>query len=445
MQEGSEAFPERLNRLWKKAGIEPEKWVYHSAWIYKFGKAIAPKSLREADLKSVEGFYQKMAVEGRQRWQVEQADMALREMYQAFYPSKWCQEWKPAWPEEVMTGSPLNRAEIPVVEEVRSDEGDLPSRYESFLNEARRAIRFRHLSYRTEQSYLDWLRRFLLFARPSDRGELSGEDARAFLSFLAMKRKVSASTQNQAFNALLFVFKEVLKKEFGSLQGVKRAEERKKLPVVLDRAEVRALLGQIEDGTEKLMAELLYGSGLRLLECMRLRLQDLDLKKGIITLRRGKGNKDRIVPLPESLKERLRDQMEEVLKIHQEDLKEGLGETVLPDGMERKFQGYSKEPGWQFLFPSKQVAKDPRSGKLRRHHIHEVVLQRVVKDAGKRAGLMKTVTPHVLRHSFATHLLESGADIRTVQELLGHADVSTTMIYTHVLNRPGIAVRSPLD
>ncbi|NJK90382.1 MAG: integron integrase [Blastochloris sp.] len=348
-----------------------------------------------------------------------------------------------------MTQRPLNRPDLVLDESVwagRSDAGELPERYFPFLEEIKKAVRSRQYSYRTEQTYVEWAKRFLIFAQPQNRESLSGEDGKAFLSYLAIKRKISSATQNQAFNALLFVFKEVLRKEFGLLEGVQRAQQRRKVPVVLTKAEVRALLaGMEEGGVLKLMVELLYGSGMRLLECVRLRLKDVDLERGVLTIRQGKGGKDRVAPLPRSVTDKVRDQIAKVLTLHQQDLAQGLGETVLPDGMERKFGGYSKEPGWQFLFPSKQVAEDPRSGKLRRHHVHEVYLQRTVKQAARKAGLLKTVTPHTLRHSFATHLLESGADIRTVQELLGHADVSTTMIYTHVLNRPGLVVGSPLD
>ncbi|MBE2181604.1 MAG: integron integrase [Chthoniobacterales bacterium] len=347
-----------------------------------------------------------------------------------------------------MTGSPLNRAPVTGEDpawEGRTDDGELPERFGPFLDEVRRRIRTRHLSYRTEQTYLQWTRRFLVFARPESRDALENEHVRSYLGYLAVKRGVAASTQNQAFNAVLFVFREVLGKEFGSLEGVQRAPERRRMPVVLTRDEVRRLLAAIEEGPGKLMVELLYGSGLRVQECLRLRLRDVDFDRAQIVVRQGKGGKDRVAPLPVAAAEKLRVQIERVLKLHGEDLARGLGETVLPDGVEKKYAGYASEPGWQFLFPSAQVAEDPRSGKLRRHHLHENSLQKIVKKAAARAGLLKTVTPHTLRHSFATHLLEGGADIRTVQELLGHADVSTTMIYTHVLNRPGVAVRSPLD
>jgi integron integrase len=448
VKNGGEGFAERLNRIWEETGIGPEKWGYWSAWVMKFGKFMAPKPFYQAGREDVEAFYRSLADEGRQAWQVEQADAALKEVYQRLYPAAWAKPWEVTWPERAMTDRPMNRPEIAWDAgkwEGRTDEGELPERYEPFLGEIRAKVRTRQYSYRTEQTYVDWARRFLLFARPESRESLSAEDASAYLSYLAVKRKVASSTQNQAFNALLFLFKEVLGKEFGPMQGVRRAEQRRKVPVVLSRPEVRALLEAIEEGTGRLMVELLYGAGLRLLECVRLRLQDIDLERAAVTVRQGKGGKDRMAPLPVLIAGKVRDQIAQVLEIHRKDLEQGMGETVLPDGIEKKYGGYSKEPGWQFLFPSKQVAEDPRSGKLRRHHVNEAYLQRQVREAARKAGLLKTVTPHTLRHSFATHLLEGGADIRTVQELLGHADVSTTMIYTHVLNRPGIAVRSPLD
>lgn len=441
-------FAERLNELWTTAKIEPSKWGYCTAWVLKFGKFLTPRSFYQATLPDVEGFYGVLLQESRSRWQVEQADEALKLVFQNLYPMEWAKEWKPVWPEGAMTGRPLNRPALKLEDPAwagRSDVGELPERYLPFLEEVKGRVRAMQYSYRTEQTYVDWVRRFLVFAQPANREGVGSEAARAFLSYLAVKRGVAAATQNQAFNALLFLFKEVLRKEFGLLEGVQRAQQRRRVPVVLTRTEVKALLGTLEEGSGKLMVELLYGAGLRLLECVRLRVQDMDLERGVVTVRLGKGGKDRVAPLPASISGKVREQIVRVLALHTEDLAQGLGETVLPDGVEKKYGSYSKNPGWQFLFPSKQVATDPRSGKLRRHHVHENHLQRRVKEAAAKAGILKTVTPHTLRHSFATHLLEGGADIRTVQELLGHADVSTTMIYTHVLNRPGLTVKSPLD
>jgi integron integrase len=442
------SFSARLNDVWAAAKLEPSTWGYCSAWVMKFGKFLTPRLFYQATLADVEAFYVVLVQEARAPWQVEQADAALMLVFQKLYPLEWASPWRPVWPEVVATERPLNRLALNLEDASwvgRSDEGDLPERYSPFLEEIRRQIRSRQYSYRTEQTYVDWAKRFLIFAQPVNRASVGTDAARAYLSYLAVKRKVAAATQNQAFNALLFVFKEVLGKEFGRLEGVQRAQQRRKMPVVLTRAEVKGLLATLEEGAGKLMVELLYGAGLRLLECVRLRVQDMDLERGVVMVRQGKGGKDRVAPLPVSITEKVRGQVERVLALHAEDVAQGLGETVLPDGVELKYGSYSKQPGWQFLFPSKQVATDPRSGKLRRHHVHENHLQRRVKEAAAKAGILKTVTPHTLRHSFATHLLEGGADIRTVQELLGHADVSTTMIYTHVLNRPGLTVKSPLD
>ncbi len=442
------SWGDRLDLVWESAGLEPAKRGYWTAWVRRFGKFIAPTKLYEATQPDVEAFYQRLASEGRARWQLEQADEALRLVFHRMYRAEWAKEWLPVWPEGAMTGSPMNRAPVSGDDPAwkgRTDDGELPERFTPFLDEVRRHIRLRHLSYRTEQTYLQWIRRFLVFARPESRDALEAEHVRGYLSYLAVRRGVAAATQNQAFNAVLFAFKEVLGREFGALEGVQRAPERRRVPVVLTRGEVRRLLAAMPEGTGKLMVELLYGSGLRVQECLRLRLRDVDLESAVVTVRQGKGGKDRVAPLPVMAAEKLRTQIARVLKLHGEDLARGLGETVLPDGVEKKYPGYAQEPGWQFLFPSAQVAADPRSGKLRRHHLHENSLQKIVKKAAAQAGLLKTVTPHTLRHSFATHLLEGGADIRTVQELLGHADVSTTMIYTHVLNRPGLVVRSPLD
>ena len=259
-----------------------------------------------------------------------------------------------------------------------------------------------------------------------------------------MRGNVAASTQNQALNALVFLYKQVLGYELGELDGFVRAKRPKRLPVVLDRVEVRGLLDRL-DGTQHLMVGLLYGTGMRLMECVRLRVQDLDFSYSQLVVRDGKGQKDRVVPLPQRLVPPLHEHLERVQALHRKDLDQGFGEVFLPDALARKWPNAPKEWGWQYVFPSGRLSVDPRSGKTRRHHLHENGLQKAVKAAAQKAEITKKVNCHCLRHSFATHLLESGYDIRTVQELLGHADVSTTMIYTHVLNRGGQGVLSPLD
>lgn len=311
------------------------------------------------------------------------------------------------------------------------------------LDQLREVLRLKHYSYRTEQSYVDWVRRFILFHNKRHPADMGAPEIRAFLAHLATEGNVSASTQNQALSALLFLYREVLHKEIDSvlLPSAKRPQ---RLPTVLTRDEVFRLLNQM-DGVHQRMAQLLYGSGLRLMECVRLRVQDIDFEYRTITVRDGKGEKDRIVPLPETVIPELRRQIERVRLLHQEDLAAGYGEVYLPYALAEKYPSAAREFIWQDLFPAPRRSIDPRSGKERRHHIDPSSLQRAVKQAAQKASLPKRVTPHTLRHSFATHLLQAGYDIRTVQELLGHKDVRTTMIYTHVLQRGGLAVRSPLD
>jgi integron integrase len=291
---------------------------------------------------------------------------------------------------------------------------------------------------------VDWIRRFILFHRKRHPVEMGAGEIEAFLTHLAIERKVSASTQNQALSALLFLYKEVLELELPWLNTMERAKKPQRLPTVLTVREVNEVLGKLE-GTIGLMVKLLYGTGMRLMECVRLRVKDVDFEMRQITVRDGKGQKDRVTMLPESLVAALQRHLSRVQGLHQEDLVAGLGEVYLPDALARKYPNAAREWGWQYVFPARSISTDPRSGKRRRHHVDEKALQRAVKKAAQEAKIPKPVTPHSLRHSFATHLLQSGYDIRTVQELLGHKDVSTTMIYTHVLNRGGKGVRSPLD
>jgi len=305
-------------------------------------------------------------------------------------------------------------------------------------------IRRRRYSIRTEQVYESWACRFILFCENRDPREVGAERIVAFLEDLAVRARVSASTQNQALNALVFLYRQVLGRPLDELGDFARAKRPKRLPVVLERAEVVRLLERL-DGTQHTMAALLYGTGMRLMECVRLRVQDVDFHYHQIVVRDGKGQKDRVVPLPKRLEQPLHAQLETARVLHQQDLEQGYGEVFLPDALARKWPNAPKEWIWQYVFPSGRLSVDPRSGKTRRHHMHENGLQKAVKTAARKAKIAKKVNCHCLRHSFATHLLLSGYDIRTVQELLGHADVSTTMIYTHVLNRGGQGVRSPFD
>ena len=305
-------------------------------------------------------------------------------------------------------------------------------------------LRIRHMQLRTEESYMGWARRFERWLHGKSVENASGDDVRKFLEYLAVEGRVAASTQRQALNALVFLYREVLQLDLGDLSGYTRARAGKRIPVVLSQQQCQALFQELS-GTYLLMAQLMYGAGLRLMELLRLRVQDVHFEQGIIVIRQGKGGKDRVSMLPESLRAALLEQRERLHTLYEQDQQEGLAGVWLPPAVENKIPTAGTQWIWQWYFPSRQLSLDPRSGVLRRHHLQDASFQNAIRKAARAANLPVRVTPHTLRHSFATHLLASGADIRTVQELLGHADVSTTMIYTHVLNRGGLAVRSPLD
>jgi len=312
------------------------------------------------------------------------------------------------------------------------------------LDQVRQAIRTRHYSYRTEEAYVGWIRRFLMFHDQRDPAEIGAVEVSRFLTALAVDRRVASSTQNQALAALLFLYKDVLDRDFGWLDAVVRAKRPRRLPVVLTRQEVHDLLATL-DGVSWIMATMLYGSGLRLMECLRLRVKDVDFGRGEVLVREGKGDKDRVTMLPSAIVSRLTAHLERVRKLHAADLASSFGRVALPDALARKYPQADREWGWQWVFPASTISADPRTGERRRHHLHESVPQRAIREARRHVGIAKPVGPHTLRHCFATHLLEAGYDIRTVQELLGHSDVRTTMIYTHVLNRGGRGVQSPAD
>ncbi len=339
---------------------------------------------------------------------------------------------------------PLHSSHSRLHENASSEHALLATQKAKLLDQVRAAIRFRHYSIRTEETYLQWVKRFLLFLEHHHSSDRKEPIVAEFLTALAVERHVSAATQNQALNAILFLYRDVLKREIGWLDNVVRAKQPRRLPVVLRKHEVKALLDALE-GVHWLMGHLLYGAGLRLLECLRLRVKDIDFSANQITVREGKGNKDRITMLPIAVKAPLAAHLAEVRALHQHDLARGFGSVYLPHALHRKYPNAPKEWGWQWVFPARQISVDPRSGEPRRHHLHEAVLQRAVRTAARQVGIIKPVGPHTLRHSFATHLLEDGYDIRTIQELPGHNDVSTTMIYTHVLNRGGKGVTSPSD
>jgi integron integrase len=312
------------------------------------------------------------------------------------------------------------------------------------LDQVRDRLRALHYSLRTEDAHVFWIRRYILFHGKRHPRELGGADAEAFLTALAVERRVSASTQNQALVAILFLYREVLQTELPRLDGITRAKRPVRLPVVLTRQEVHAVLALVS-GTEGLVLRLLYGTGMRLLEGLGLRVKDVEFARREIVIREGKGNRDRVTMLPLSLEAELRTQVDAALRVHRKDLAEGLGAVYLPEALTRKYPGAAREPGWQYVFPAERRAIDLLSDVERRNHLFEQRVQRAMKAAVHSARIHKPATPHTLRHSFATHLIEVGYDIRTVQELLGHKDVTTTQIYTHVLNRGGRGVLSPLD
>jgi integron integrase len=369
----------------------------------------------------------------------------------------------------------------------RPPEHFLPNPKLKFLDQCREVLRFKQLSHRTEETYVQWIRRFILFHRekpltrpaatlshpmgegqsgahglsrhsqvtaevtrpttgwiwrhPKDMGEV---EVRAFLTHLAARRQVGAATQNQALNALLFLYREVLGVEMDWVDGFEQAKRSRRVPVVLSQDEARGLLQRLS-GTQQLIGQVLYGTGLRLLECLRLRIKDVDFARNQITVHGGKGDKDRTTMLPDKLKLELQRHLEVVRQTWRDDVAADCGKVWLPEALRRKYPKAEQEWGWQWVFPSAELSLDPETRVRRRHHVSDAAVQNAIKLAAKRAGLVKLVTPHTLRHSFATHLLENGYDIRTVQDLLGHKDVSTTQIYTHVMQKPGIGVRSPLD
>jgi integron integrase len=312
------------------------------------------------------------------------------------------------------------------------------------LDKVRQRIRLKGYSIRTERSYAQWIKRFILFhnkRHPRDMGKMEIE---AFLSDLAVNRNVAASTQNQAFNALLFLYNQVLEMKMPDGINAMRSKKPVRVPTVMTREETSRLISSM-NGAKKLMAEIMYGCGLRVIECVRLRVKDVDFAMNQIVVRDGKGKKDRITVLPQRIRQSLQSHFSYVRRLHQKDLQDGYGRVYLPYALSRKYRNADKSWAWQYVFPAKTISVDPRSGEKRRHHIHETVIRKAIKTAAQMAGIVKPITCHTLRHSFATDLLMAGYDIRTVQDLLGHKDVSTTMVYTHVLNRGGKGVVSPLD
>jgi integron integrase len=448
----------RLAVALSENGVEPRMQSFCRGWVQRFLEYVKPKSYFQSLPDDVEGFLRHLGTEGKQNWQVKQAAESLRVFFQCVELVKWATPWperlsavvEDLGDKEWLDSSRAGRVERPPTRGASgqqsrdADVGDLPERMQGFLDEVEERLRTEHYSYRTEQTYLDWVKRFLVFTKPRRRVDLDWTQAKEYLDYLTLVRRVAASTQNQALSALQFLFGVVLQMKAGDLEGIKRAAATQRVPTVLTREEVGALLAEME-GRGKLLAQLLYGAGLRVSEGVRLRIKDVDFGQGIIIVRSGKGDKDRRAPLPQKLLEPLRAHMAEVRQRWEADICLKLPGVFLPKALAEKYKDAGKEWTWFWLFPSDSLSVDPWTKLERRHHLDPNGVQKLVRRAAERAKLTKVVTPHTLRHSFATHLLEGGADIRTVQELLGHADVSTTMIYTHVLNRPGVVARSPLD
>jgi len=388
-------------------------------------------------------------------YQFQQAVTSLNILFYDILKLDWASSFP--WDDWISSSVSLPSHHPTVIESTPSYEGkakdsqanhmisEIKSLFPDLFNRLTTIIRTRHYSIRTEQAYIAWVVRYIIFHDRTDPESLTSNDIINYLEYLVVKRDVSASTQAQALNALMFLYRHVYKMPMEDIGDFVRAKKPRRLPVVLSITEVKLLLSNISHDTHRLMSSLMYGCGLRLMECTRLRVQDIDFDYKQILIRNGKGKKDRVVPLPEKVVVKLKEQITRVRGMHSRDLEAGMGKVYMPVALTRKYPNASKELSWQYVFPAIKHSIDPRSGEVRRHHIHESNIQKSIKRASRQAGINKRVSSHVLRHSFATHLLSSGYDIRTVQELLGHADVSTTMIYTHVLNKPGISVNSPLD
>jgi len=407
--------------------LVPEKNVsFYAYWVSKFIVFLNNNKTMSKELR-IEKFLAQLKTEKKASdWQVHQANESLQLYFDHFLKG------------DTTILHPNN-----------------PERQKNIFNltqiieKMREALRIKHYSYKTERSYIDWAKRFYYYmgnvkGNDFQTKPLQSDDVREFLSYLAINKRVSASTQNQAFNALLFLFRVILNIELTDLDKTVRAKRGVKLPVVLSIEEVQKLFKHIKN-TEALMVQLLYGSGLRLMELARLRVKDIDFGSNLIFVRDGKGDKDRSTILPEAIKLPLQSHLEKAKLLHDEDLKSGHGDVYLPDALDRKYPNAGKEWYWQYVFPSLKLSVDPRSGKIRRHHISEKTIQNIVRNAAKKAGIDKHVTVHTLRHCFATHLLMNGVNIREVQELLGHKNVETTMIYTHVMRDMANAPKSPLD
>ncbi len=424
--------------------VTPDRSGFYVRWAKEFVNFLPEKRLKDRSGKDIEAFLASLGErKGITEWQVRQAEHALKILYEIFLP-----RYSPA--RSTRLEPPRKRPPTKGIAKAegfrdRVTPGEVERRYSSLLEAIKTEIRTRHYSYRTETAYIDWVRRFVAFHDYADPRDLDSASAvKAYLDYLAVNREVAASTQNQALNALVFFYGQVLGAPLGQMDEFVRAKRPQRLPEVMTREEVEALLSGM-DGVPGLMAGLMYGSGLRLMECVRLRVKDVDFSQRQILVRDGKGQKDRITMLPDRFADALKEHLGRVKAVYEQHFAQGTASVYIWPAMARKYPNAGREWIWQYVFPAKSLSVDPRSGAVRRHHINETLVQKAVKEAARLAGINKQVSCHTLRHSFATHLLEAHYDIRTVQELLGHSDVATTMIYTHVLNRPGLSVKSPAD
>lgn len=426
------------------SGIPAINAEWYVKWAEKFAVATKGKQLRKRSAADIRKYLFELSIQrGIQPWQVQQAEEALIFLYEGFlHVDLGLKAARPLAPAQASLRSGSQARQLFKDRSLSKSEGK--TRFGEYYDRFQSAMRVRHYSIRTERAYEQWIGRLLSFYSDRTADSLKADDIQNYLNYLAEERKVAASTQNQALNAIVFFFKEVLKRDPGDFSDFVRAKRPQHIPEVLVRSEVERLLDAIS-GVNQLMAGLLYGAGLRLMECIRLRVKDIDFETMRLTVRDGKGRKDRVTVLPERYQQLLKQQLEHAKALYDSDLKNGVAGVYLWPGLERKFPNATREWIWQYVFPSNRLSVDPRSHTTRRHHVHASSLQKAVKNAAAKAGLSKRVTCHTLRHSFATHLLENGSDIRTVQELMGHSNVATTMIYTHVLNRPGITVKSPAD
>lgn len=453
--------PELIQKFWDRyiyhldnQGVKPEARRWYVRRAEQYIAHYPNKKLADHSKKDIDNY---LAMLGRQNrlkdWQFQQAVDAIKTLFTKLVAPEWSQQvdwnhWFNAAQDLSDDHPTIARNNSPnPVEYILNKDGDnivkkIAQSHPELLEKMFAVLRQRDYSIRTEQTYIHWTCRFLAYFEGTETW--TPNDIVTYLEYLAIKRQVSPSTQNQALNAIVFFFKNILEQEIGNIEHFVRAKRPQRLPVVLTRDEVQKIIKSLS-GRNALMVGLLYGCGLRLMECITLRVMNIDFGYSQITIVDSKGKKSRVVPLPRGLESALSDQISERAATHKKDLESGFGEVYLPYALERKLTSAATDLRWQYIFPATKVAYDPRSGKTRRHHLHHTVLRKVISHTAQEVGILKRVTSHTFRHSFATHLLEDGYDIRTVQELLGHSDVSTTMIYTHVLNRGGRGVRSPFD